>query len=87
MSIQATLMSGKAIGVAAAVSMFAFGAEAMFLPTAMDRSYDRLMAEPAVFIPSEPVSDEGVRQPIRSRYIPLTPIRPHGREDNPEPVS
>lgn len=87
MSFQATLMSGKAIGVAATVGMLALGGEAMFLPMAMDRSYDRLMAEPAVIIPAEPVSDEGVRQPIRSRYIPLTPIRPHGREESLAPVS
>lgn len=82
MSVPAILMSGKTVCTAAAVCVLALGAEAVFLPMAMDSSYDRSI-ESAAALPDIPAQESGSVEKTKEkpRYIPLTPIKSHVPED------
>lgn len=76
--LQAGMMKGKTMTVAACATACLLSAEIVFVPKAMDSSYERSI-ESVAAMPDAVVqesTDKNHKQE-KSRYIPLTPIKRH----------
>lgn len=74
------------MAVAACVSVCMLGAEMVFVPMAMNSSFERYEVYQAPkMTPVEDVQKSPVKE--RSRLVPLTPIRKRGSSDDKAPVS